>query len=95
MYVYISVRMFVHFLMSSRTLSFQLLKPSKKIPLRDSHKDHLKKKPMKRRFDESDDEDAIGMIRKMFRFVAITTSLCVSDDCLTFLPSLLDMKLNL
>ncbi|XP_020246148.1 protein SPT2 homolog isoform X1 [Asparagus officinalis] len=54
---------------ASKPLPSSKSQPPKKIPPpQDSHDDRLKKKPMKRRLDESDDEDAIGMIRKLFRY---------------------------
>ncbi|XP_020252888.1 hepatoma-derived growth factor-related protein 2 [Asparagus officinalis] len=54
--------------MPNKPLPSAKSQPPKQFLPRDSNEDRLKKKPMKRRLDESDDEDPIGMIRKMFRY---------------------------
>lgn len=41
---------------------------SQETPSRGNHEERPKKKPMKRRLGDDDDEDAIGMIRKMFGY---------------------------
>lgn len=76
------------------------MKPPKKIQPRDSHEDRLKKKPMRRPFDDDDDdvdadddpERALGMIRNLFRFVSITVSPCIGE--LMLLPRWFNVKVT-